>query len=191
MREKLRFIGLSLIAALTTVGCAQMGHLSAARDTKPQLEAWGPEMVFPSIETAAVDALIYTYLQARSAHDTERMRAGTIYSMVGGFSYSEIHVARNLDTHRIAYPLKQRDVARFQMYPIASDHDANRVNERASQADRRSVNVTDPRHRPLFILHPSLVIREYRGRNDEVVAVADLRRPKQVLLVAGGSAKHQ
>jgi hypothetical protein len=47
------------------------------------------------------------------------------------------------------------------------------------------VAVTDPLHRPLFILHPSLVIREYRGRDDAVVAVADLRRPNRVILIAG------
>jgi hypothetical protein len=55
MREKLRFIGLGLIAALAASGCAQMSHLLASSDTKPQLEARGPGMVFPSIEGAAVD----------------------------------------------------------------------------------------------------------------------------------------
>ncbi len=185
MRQKLQFIGLSLIAALATSGCAPMGHFLAALDTKPRLEAWGPETVFPSIEAAAVDALIYTYLQARNENDLERMRAGTIHSVDTGYSYGEIHVAKNLLTHRIAYPLKPNDVARFHMYPIATDHGVNRGNERASQADRRSVAVTDPQHRPLFILHPSLVVREYRGRNEEVVAVADPRRPKRVILLAG------
>ncbi len=185
MREKIRLIGLSLIAALATSGCAQMGHFLAALDTKPQLEAWGPETVFPSIETAVVDALIYSYLQASNAHDTERMRAGTIYSVDAGYSYGEIHVASSLLAYRVAYPLKQKDVARFHMYPLASDRAVSRTNERATQADRRSVAVTDPLHRPLFILHPSLVIREYRGRNEEVVAVADLRRPKRVILLAG------
>ncbi|MCH8084270.1 MAG: hypothetical protein IH885_08540 [Myxococcales bacterium] len=185
MREQLRFIGLSLIAALATSGCAQMGHFLAALDTKPRLEAWGPGIVFPSIETAAVDALIYAYLQARSEQDLERMRAGTIYSVETGYSYGEIHVASNLLEHRIAYPLKPQDVARFHMYPFARDIEVNSGNERASQTDRRSVAVMDPLHRPLFILHPSLVIREYRGRDDKVVAVADLRRPKRVILIAG------
>ncbi len=185
MREQLRFIGLSLIAALATSGCAQMGHYLNSLDTKPRLEAWGPGIVFPSIEAAAVDALIYAYLQARSEQDLERMRAGTIYSVETGYSYGEIHVASNLLEHRIAYPLKRQDVARFHMYPFARDIEVNSGNERASQTDRRSVAVMDPLHRPLFILHPSLVIREYRGRDDKVVAVADLRRPKRVILIAG------
>jgi hypothetical protein len=184
MMDKIRLMGLSLVVALTTSGCAQMGHLLADLDTKPQLEAWGPGTLFPSIETAAVDALIYTYLQASNGRDTERMRAGTIYGVGAGYSYGEIHVANSLLAYQIAYPLKQQDVARFHMYPLTSDHAVNRGNERATQGDRRSVAVTDPLHRPLFILHPSLVIREYRGRGDEAVAVADLRRPKRVILVA-------
>jgi hypothetical protein len=185
MREKIRLIGSGLIVVLATSGCAQMGGFLAALDTKPRLEAWGPGTVFPSIEAAAVDALIYTYLQASNAHDTERMRAGTIYSVDTGYSYGEIHVASNLLAYKIAYPLQQRDVARFHMYPLATDRDVRRTNERATQADRRSVAVTDPLHRPLFILHPSLVIREYRGRDDEAVEVADLRHPTPGILLAG------
>jgi hypothetical protein len=185
MREKLRFIGLGLIAALAASGCAPMSNLLAAPDSKSQLEAWGPGMVFPSIEAAAIDALVYTYLRASDERDTERMRGGTIYSVDTGYSYGEIHVAGNLLEHRIAYPLKRQDVARFHMYPFATDHDVNRTNERPSRADRRSVAVTDPLHRPLFILHPSLVIREYRGRNYETVEVADLRHPKEGTLFAG------
>ena len=189
MREKLRFIGLGLIAALAAPGCAQISHLLAAPDSKMQLEARGPGMVFPSIEAAAIDALIYTYLRADDERDTERMRAGTIYSVETGYSYGEIHVASSVSflKHQIDYPLKQRDVARFHMYPFVTDRDVNRGNERASRADRRSVAVTDPLHRSLFILHPSLVIREYRAINYETVTVevADLRHPKEGTLFAG------
>lgn len=187
MREKLRVIGLGLIATLAASGCGSMSNLLTAPDSESKLEARGPGMVFPSIEAAAVDALVYTYLRASDERDTKRMRAGTIYSVDTGYSYGEIHVASSLSLleHQIDYPLKQRDVARFHMYPLVTDHDVNHTNERASQADRRSVNVTDPQHRPLFILHPSLVIREYRGRNYETVEVADLRHPKWGPLFAG------
>ena len=185
MREKLRLIGLSLIAALATLGCAPMTHLLAALDTEPQLEAWGPGTTFPNIEAAAVDALIYTYLRASNDHITDRTHGGTIYKVGTGYSYGEIHVASYLETREIAYPLKRQDVARFHMYPLTSGHEAERVNEWASRADRRSVAVVDPLHRPLFVLHPSLLIREYHGNGDEVVAVADLRSPKRVILLAG------
>jgi hypothetical protein len=185
MMDKIRLMGLGLVVALVASGCAPMGHFLADLDTQPKLEAWGPGTVFPSVEAAAVDALIYVYLQASNERDTERMRAGTIYSVEAGYSYGEIHVASGLLEYRIAYPLKQRDVARFHMYPLEPDRDVEYANERATQTDRRSVAVTDPLHRPLFILHPSLVIREYRGGDAEVVAVADLRHPKSVILIAG------
>jgi hypothetical protein len=185
MMDKIRLVGLGLVVALVTSGCAPMGHFLADLDTKPQVEAWGPGTVFPSVEAAAVDALIYAYLQASNELDTERMRAGTIYGVEAGYSYGEIRVASGLLPYRIAYPLKQQDVARFHMYPLEPDRDVEYANERATQADRRSVAVTDPLHRPLFILHPSLVIREYRGRDDATVAVADLRNPKRAVLIAG------
>jgi hypothetical protein len=34
--------------------------------------------------------------EARNEHDTERKRAGTIYSAGAGYSYGEIHVANSL-----------------------------------------------------------------------------------------------
>jgi hypothetical protein len=177
MREKLRFIGLGLIAAVAVSGCARMSHL----------EARGPGTVFPSIETAAIDALIYTYLQASNENDTERMRAGTIYSVDTGYSYGEIYTARNMLPDSFTYPLKRQDVARFHMYPRATiKHQRASRSERVSRVDRRSVRFTDPLHRPLFILHPSLKIREYRGGKYKTVEVADLRRPKRVMILIAG-----
>jgi hypothetical protein len=38
------------------------------------------------------------------------------------------------------------------------------------------VTVEDPLHRPLYVLHPSLTIREYRGERLALTDVADLRR---------------
>ena len=187
MSVELRFIGLGLALALATSGCTPTGHFLAALENKPQLEAWGPETVFPTVEDAAVDALIYTYLRAKTENNTERMRGGTIYRVDKGYSYGKIHAARRPVAYQITYPLKQQDAARFHMYSITTNHAVNRANERASQKDRRSVAVKDPLHRPLFILHPSLVIREYRDRDDEVIALVDLRRPKRMTLIAGGS----
>ena len=166
---------MGLFVALATSGCAEVSHFLTAFDADPQFHALGPGTVFPTIEDAAVDALAYSYLQARNEKDTERMRAGTIYGVDTDYSYGEIHAARKLRKEKVSYPLKRQDVARFHMYPLALDRTANRKNERVSQADRRSVNVTDPLHRPLFILHPSLEVREYRGRNYQTVDVADLR----------------
>ena len=184
MREKIRFIGMSLIAALATMGCAPMTQFLDALDTKPQLEAWGPETVFPSIEAAAVDALTYAYLQGLATRSSERMRGGTIYRTSDGYSYGDLHVAGPLDPNRISHALHSQDVARFLTYPRVRRPEADYSIELPSQVDRRSMKVTDPLHRPLYILHSSLVIREYRGKDNEFIEVADLRRPKRVFLIA-------
>ena len=144
----------------------------------------GPGTVLASFEAAAIDALTYAYLKGNSANDAERMRGGTIQRDGNGYSYREIHVADPGSAHRIAYSLTSQDVARFQIYPKLHDHDANRVNERISRADRRSVSVIDPLHRPLYILHPSLVIRAYRGDAGEHVEVANLTQKPRSRVVA-------
>ena len=159
----------ALVLALCTV-------VPAAAETQA-LEVRGPGAVFASIEAAAVDALTYAYLQAEAAHDTELMRGGTIHATRGGYSYGEIRVARPLRANKIDLTLGPQDVARFHIYPRGG-YDANRINERPSRADRRSVDVIDPVHRPLYILHPSLAIRVYRGKGHELAEVANLRRPR-------------
>ncbi len=47
-----------------------------------------------------------------------------------------------------------------------------------------AVSVFDPLHRPLYILHPSLVIREYHGEGHDTAEVADLRHPTQTKVFA-------
>ena len=189
MKRSLRIFGVNLaitLIGLLGLGCAQMGPLLAAFGKAPvQLEARGPGTRFGSIDAAAVDALTYAYLQARDAHDTKRMRGGTVYRVNGGFSYGEIHVAGPLLPKRISYPLKPQDVGRFLIYYRTGRRDVDRAAERPSKADRRSVTWTDPLHRPLYILHPSLMIRVYRGEDTELVDVADLRHPAPGLLIAG------
>jgi hypothetical protein len=51
--------------------------------------------------------------------------------------------------------------------------------------DRRGVTANDPLHRPLYILHPSLAIRVYRGEGRDLEEVANLRRSTRPLSVAG------
>jgi hypothetical protein len=148
----------------------------AAAETQA-LEVRGPGAVFASIEAAAVDALTYAYLQAQAAHNSELMRGGTIHTTRGGYSYGEIRVAKRLRANKLDLTVEPRDVARFHIYPRGG-YDANRINEWPSRADRRSVDVIDPLHRPLYILHPSLAIRVYRGKGHELAEVANLRRPR-------------
>jgi len=173
--------GVLTLTALLGIGCAQGPGASAPFGTRlpSQLEAQGPGAVFASIEAAAVDALTYTYLSAKAARSVERARGGSIYATRGGYSYDEIRVAGRLVPHRVSYTLKPGDVARFVTYPRDSDRRVNWRNERPSHVDRRGVTVKDPLHRPLYVLHPSLMIREYRGEGQELTDVADLRRPSR------------
>jgi len=158
---------------------------SALEGAALPLFARGPGALFTSIDAAAVDALTYAYLQARAACDAEFMRGGTIHPAGDGyFSYSETHRADRWSRHQISYVLKPQDVARFHLYPVNRDSSVNRINERPSRVDRRSVSAVDPLHRPLYILHPSLAIRAYRGERAETVEVANLRSPVQPSLFA-------
>jgi len=186
--RSLALIGLALsqtasAADADAVAEARASHYRVAEvaleDSSRPLRARGPGARFASIEAAAVDALTYVYLQALEAHDTGRMRAGTIYALDHGYSYGSIQIARPLTPHRIFYRLGPREVARFHVYPVLQDIHLNRKNERLSTPDRRSVSVLDPLHRPLYVLHPSLVIRAYRGENVRPVEVADLRHPQR------------
>ena len=176
----------TMLIGLASLGCAPLSQLLAAFPTgEPSLEARGPGTVFPSIDAAAVDALTYAYLQGVAAHDTERMRGGTIHRVDGGYSYGAIQVAGPLLPSRLTHPVKPRDVARFVIYSRTGHHRVDRANERPSKEDRRSVRFVDPLHRPLYILHPSLVIREYRGADAEPLEVAYLRRPARLQRLAG------
>lgn len=184
MNWNLRVICVSLavtVSAPLGLGCAH-SQLLAAPELEPlQVEVQGPGTLFASIEAAAVDALTYAYLQARGARfrgrTAELMRAGTIYATPGGYSYGEIHVAKPLSPQQVTYTLKPQDVARFQVYPQVHGRRwrLDRSNERLTQGDRRSVNVIDPLHRPIYTLHPSLVIREYGGEDHGLREVAHLR----------------
>ncbi len=148
------------------------------------LHARGPGALFTSVEAAAVDALTYAYLQARESRDTARIRGGTIYPVGDYYSYGEIQLGNPLNPHRISYRFGPHEVARFHAYPVVRDVLANRANERPSRVDRRSVSFIDPLHRPLYILHPSLTIRAYRGEDSQRVEVTKLHRQERAPLFA-------
>jgi hypothetical protein len=163
----------------------QLAVEASLSDEAQPLRARGPGALFASIEAAAVDALTYAHLQALEARDTARIRGGTIHTIDGRYSYGEIQRGTTGAPHRISYRFGPQDVARFHAYPVYQDALSNRTNERLSRGDRRSVGSIDPLHRPLYVLHPSLAVRVYRGENLERADVANLRHPERVSLFAG------
>lgn len=190
------FLLLGFASSIPAFAADEDGFRSGARLVRPPVDAArragaltlqprGPGALFISVEAAAVDALTYAYLQAREARDTARMRVGTIYPVGSRYSYGEIQLANSLHPHRISYRFGPHEVARFHVYPMHGDFHTNHANERASRADRRSVSVVDPLHRPLYVLHPSLAIRVYRGERARQVEVTNLRNQGPQPLFAG------
>jgi len=189
---RLRVISLLVLAVSAPIPAAYAEGRRAERLPAAALEAElrgrgarGPGTIFESVEAAAVDALTYAHMEARAARETDRVRGGAIFRAGQGYSYDEIHVAGALRPHRVSHTLGPRDVARFLVYPRVGEHEVNRANERPSSVDRRSVSAIDPLHRPLYILHPSLAIRVYRGEGRDLEDVVKLRRSKRSLFVAG------
>lgn len=190
MSERSRLFGgaLALILSVSAhFGCAQApGIVTALWGPALEIDAWGPGTVFPSVEEAAVDALKYVYLQDRDTGHAGLVRGGAISLVDGGYTYGEIAVAGPWSPHQIRYTLEPWDVARFVIYPQTGNYDVDRANERPTVVDRRFVRFIDPLHRPIFILHPSLVIREYHGDAHDLLEVADLRHPPQTKVIARG-----
>jgi hypothetical protein len=157
---------------------------AALVDGAQPLHVRGPGAWFTSVEAAAIDALTYAYLQAHKANDAARIRGGTIFPIGGHYSYGTIQLGNPLSPHQIRYRFGPREVARFHAYPVYRDLRANRANERLSRVDRRSVSAIDPLHRPLYVLHPSLAIRAYRGEDSQQAEVANLRQRERTPLFA-------
>jgi hypothetical protein len=183
-----------IVSAPLILGCAQL-QIPAARELKLlQSKAQGPGTLFGCIEAAAVDALTYAYQQARAARFGERtaelMRGGTIYATPGGYSYGEIHVAKSRRAQQVTYTLEPQDVARFLIYPRVHDRRIDRANERPSPEDRYSVNEIDPLGRPIYILHPSLMIREYRGEDRGLREVAQLLNSTRTMCPLAAGFRH-
>ena len=179
-------IALVLIALATiamTPGCA--GLRPTQQQDAISLAPRGPGFVFQSIEDAAVDALAFSYLDARRSGQRDLMYGGAIVQVGGGFSYREVRTADEESAAQVRIKLGQADVARFHAYPQSEDRRLNRLNERISRKDRRSVDLIDPAHRPLFVLTPKLAVRVYRGAELPVVEVANLRRLDTTSLLAG------
>jgi len=141
------------------------------------LHARGPGALFATIEAAALDALTYAHLQAREANDLDRMRGGTIFLVAACYSYAEVHVANSLNPRTIRYALDTHAVARFHVYPRSNDILSKRAKERLSKVDRRTVRFVDPLHRTLYVLHPSLTVRQYSGVELRRIEIANLRHP--------------
>jgi hypothetical protein len=124
MKWNLRVICVSLAL---TVGASlgfvyAQSQFPAVRELAPrQLEAPGPEALFPNVEAAAVDAFTYVYLGAVLRHVA-------LYEGAKGARCT----------------LKPVDVARFVTHPRHSDRCLNRKDESPSHVEPRGAPSKDP-----------------------------------------------
>jgi hypothetical protein len=172
---------LGLLPFLMTVGCAS-GPNSSRKAV--DISAQGPGTVFFSIETAAYDALSYSYLLSRADRKPAHSMGGSIYSVAGGFSYTSPIRAEKFNPDEVDYPLRPEDVAHYHTYPRHWDRKVNLSRENFSKFDRTVVNSVDPLHRPSFILTPKLKVKVYRGNLDGTLFLAKLGEWNDVIELA-------
>jgi hypothetical protein len=135
-------------------------------------EAAGPGSVFPTIETAALDALAFAAEQQAGAR---RELGGTIVVSRGGYTYEP---PRQGDRAGVTLVLGARDVAWYYTHGPRSEHAENVANERLSARDRRMVDRVDPQHRALFVRTPSGRVLRYGDGRLAVVTPKPLKVAK-------------
>jgi hypothetical protein len=150
-------------------------------------EPAGPGAEFATVEEAVIDALAYSHERAKETRTLDRLRGGVITRTERGFTYDRIETASVQRPTYIEYSLVSRDVARFHAYPRTNRPRDDFRNERPSRKDRRSVDRSDPLHRPVFVLTPKLLVKAYYGETEPVETVANLRVMEQDRYLARAS----
>ena len=158
-----------LLALAALVGCA-----STPGNGRVAFEPRGPGFTFATIDNAAIDAMAFSVLVAKRTSHTDRMLGGTITAVEGGYTYAEPVVAPEIRPLDIRYRVGRDDVARFHVYPQADDIRERRAREDVTRWDMASVDETDPLHRPIYFLTPTLVVKAYHGTSMPVQEVARL-----------------
>jgi len=167
------------VASLFLAGCA----MPVAPADKVVVVPYGPGHAFTTIEDAVVDAMAFSVLEARRTGQSDRMYGGSISMVEGGYAYGEPVVASSWKPLDIRYRITSMDVARFHVYPSSYEMRENQRREHATRSDRKSVDDKDPRHRTLYFLTPSMVVKAYHGKRLPVQEVARLDRARDGLLV--------
>lgn len=158
---------LSLSLAL---GCAS--HLRLT----PETPVRGPGTTFATIDAAVLDGLGWCALESREDGDRPRLRIGVVRHSRGGFTYDKPGIADSENPRELWYKLQRESVAHFQHYPVSIAERTAASYEHHSRHQRNVVDEVDPRHRPSYILTPSMRVVAYRGEGEELL-VTRLSRP--------------
>jgi len=146
----------------------------------------GPGHVFESVDAAAIDGLAWAHAEQRRSDSRRLSRGGVVLAVSGGYSYGPLQTATRKAPSQLSMQLGRDAVAHFHTYPQRSRR-LDRRDEVHSRADRRVVDRGDSRHRPSYILTPSLRVVVYRGHRAPTKSeefVARLARPGRLRLVA-------
>jgi len=155
---------LSILAAAVLLGSAP----AFAGSDLPYV-AKGPGSIFSSVDAAATDGLAWAHQLQRAGRNPRLSRGGTIVRVADGYSYGPLVTARASSPDSLQFALGRDVVAHFHTYPHQNPR-IDRRNESHSQADRWVVDRLDPKHRPSFVLTPSLRVVAYHGRGESRVA---------------------
>jgi hypothetical protein len=151
----------------------------------------GPGTIFSTVESAVVDGLAYAHKAQLESSDQRISRGGAILPLNGGYTYRALDVASASSPDRVPLRLPESAVAHFHTYPWQTAP-ANRSNESHSEADRSVVDYRDSKHRPSYVLTPSLRVVSYEGREmapklgpaTKDLLVADLTGPADITRIA-------
>ena len=156
MRRSLSLASLSLLACLAL-------SLPALAAEEMTVTPQGPGTVFGTVEAAAVDGLAYAHAEQMKSRNKRLSRGGAVVPVEGGFTYGSLDVASADAPDMVPLRLPESALAHFHTYP-AQKSSVDRRNESHSKADRLVVDYGDSKHRPSFVLTPSLRVVAYRGR---------------------------
>ncbi len=173
------WITMLAVASLGLAGCAAM----TSTTDEVAIEPRGPGYAFATIEDAVIDAMAFSVMDARRTGQSDRMYGGAISMVEGGYTYAEPVVASSWKPLDIRYRITSADVARFHVYPEARDMRENQQREHCTRWDRVSVDDRDPRHRTLYFLTPSMMVKAYHGKSLPVQEVARLDRAHDGLML--------
>lgn len=163
--------GAIALLALLTIGCAGASpNVIQTRGTESNAarSRQASKPVLATIEAAAIEALTAVHRETRRV-GRRRLQVGVIRRSGDGYTYSE--ALRSESTVGSSRPLKVRyrmgpdAVATYVVHPRSGRHRIDRLAETPTPESRRIVDELDPRHRPLYLLTPSLeIVRHVHGR---------------------------
>lgn len=162
-------LAIALAGLLGATGCTGASGPRAMDSAGAELarEALGPGAVFATAELAAFDALAWCQAEARSAGESRAFaRGGTVYPVVGGFSYAEPSVADGASP-RLRYRLGPDDVLHFRHYPASAAAATGPSRHMLPIRDRRFVDRGDPLQRPIYYMTPDRRVRRYAAMSGD------------------------